>query len=84
MGAGGGVFLRNGSHASQIGARTHTLERAPPRHVMCDDEAIRLSDVTSRPYSASKARGIGGRGVDVGGAGDAEQTADDGLVPLLC
>lgn len=50
---------------------------------MCDDEAMRLADLTSRPYSASKALGIGGRGgVEVGGAGGAGQTADNGLVPL--
>lgn len=52
-----------------------------PRHVMCDDEAMRLADLTSRPYSASKALGIGGA-VEVGGAGGAGQTADNGLVPL--
>lgn len=64
-------------------ARTpHALTH--PRHVMCDDEAMRLADLTSRPYSASKALGIGGVGVgvEVGGAGSAGQTADDGLVPL--
>lgn len=80
LGADGGVFLRNGSHGSQIGARTPTFEQAPPRHVMCDDEAMRLADLTSRPYSASKALGIGGGGE--GGWRGAGPTADYGLVPL--